>query len=174
MTSIFAWNMRGFNKPCKQKAVRNWVKGAKLSLGCLFETKVKLERFQGVFSSTFPGWQCLHNYSYHRLGRIWVCWSEEVDVVPVLVSAQTITCWVRFKGSGDTFLASFVYAYNCPIARRELWKEMESVSRLVVSGTNPWIIQGDFNLLQSILGSRILGVRPQLSGSFRTLFSYVI
>lgn len=45
MSSIFAWNMRGFNQPRKQKAVRYWIKAAKLSFGCLIETKVKEEFF---------------------------------------------------------------------------------------------------------------------------------
>lgn len=70
MSSIFAWNMHGFNKPHKQKAVRYWVKAAKLSFGCLIESRVKEENFQ-VFDATFPGWRCIHNYSSHRLGRIW-------------------------------------------------------------------------------------------------------
>ncbi|KAJ4889497.1 Endonuclease/exonuclease/phosphatase protein [Raphanus sativus] len=46
MSSIFAWNMRGFNKPRKQRAVRYWVQAARLSFACLLETKVKKENFQ--------------------------------------------------------------------------------------------------------------------------------
>lgn len=120
MSSIFAWNMSGFNKPRKQKAVKHWIQDAKLSLGCLVETRVQHENFQKIFDSTFPGWNCLHNYSHHRLGRIWVCWSEDVEIVPVLISAQMITCWVRFKGTEDIFLSSFVYAFNTETARKEL------------------------------------------------------
>lgn len=55
MSSIFAWNMHVFNKPCKQKAVQYWVKAVKLSFLCLIETKVKEENFQKVFNTTFPG-----------------------------------------------------------------------------------------------------------------------
>lgn len=164
MTSIFAWNMRGFNKPCKQKAVQSWVKVAKLSLGCLVETKVREENFLGVFNATFPGWQCLHNYSHHRLGRIWVCWSDEVDVVPVLISGQMIMCWVRFKSTKDVFLASFVYASNCMIERRELWRDMDIISRSVASGINPWVIQGDFNVtLSAMEHSRFLDTAGESS-----------
>nr|VDD56608.1 unnamed protein product [Brassica oleracea] len=50
MTSIFAWNVRGFNQSRKQQA-----------------------SFLKIFSDTFSGGQYLHNYSHHRLGRIWVC-----------------------------------------------------------------------------------------------------
>lgn len=91
MSSVFAWNMRGFNEPRKHNAVKYWVQDAKLSLGCLIETRVQQRIFQKIFDSIFPGWNCLHNYSHHRLGRIWVCWSAGVEVVLVLVSAQMIT-----------------------------------------------------------------------------------
>ena len=151
MSSIFAWNMRGFNMPRKQKAVRHWVTAAKLSFGCLLETRVQEENFTKVFDATFPGWSCLHNYSSHRLGRIWVCWSDAVEIVPVSTSAQMITVWVRYKATGDTFLCSFVYASNCMIERRELWREMETIAETVVGDVNAWIIQGDFNVALSSL-----------------------
>ncbi|KAH0942762.1 hypothetical protein HID58_002399, partial [Brassica napus] len=106
---------------------------------------VQEDKFQKVFDAAFPGWNCIHNYSHHRLGRIWVCWSEEVEVCPVLTSSQMITVWWRYKSMGDTFLCSFIYASNCPIERRELWREMEFISESVAGTTNPWIIQGDFN-----------------------------
>ncbi|XP_013588945.1 PREDICTED: uncharacterized protein LOC106297206 [Brassica oleracea var. oleracea] len=102
MSSIFAWNMRGFNKPRKQ-----------------------------------------------RLCRIWVCWSDDVEVCPVSVSAQMITVWVRYKASRDTFLSSFIYASNCMIERRELWSEIEAIAGSVAGTNNSWIIQGDFNVALS-------------------------
>ena len=151
MTSIFAWNMRGFNQPRKHNAVKYWIKEAKLRLGCLVETRVQEENFQQIFSATFQGWQYLHDYSHHILGRIWVCWSEDVEVVPVLVSAQMITCWVKFKDTGDIFLASFIYGSNFMMERRDLWREMDTVARLVAAGTNPWILQGDFNVTKSAM-----------------------
>ena len=151
MTSIFAWNMRGSNQPRKHNAVRFWVKEAKLCLGCLVETRVQEESFQKVFSDTFPGWHYLHNYSHHRLGRILVCWSDDVEIVPVMVSAQMITVWVRFKDTTEVFLASFIYGSNFPVERLDLWREMDLICRSVVGGTNPWILQGDFNVTRSAM-----------------------
>lgn len=157
MSSIFAWNIRGFNKPRKQKAVNYWVNAAKLSFGCLLETRVQEENFKKIFDTTFPGWSCVNNYSNHRLGRIWVCWSDEVEVIPVSTSIQMITVWVRYKASGDTFLCSFIYVSNCRIERRELWNEMEVIAGSVAGDTNPWIIQGDFNVaLSSTEHSRLM------------------
>lgn len=107
------------------------------------------ENFKKIFDATFPGWSCLNNYSTHRLHRIWVCWSDEVEVCPVSVSAQMITVWVRYKASGDTFLSSFIYASNCMIERRKLWIEMEAIAGSVAGTNNSWIIQGDFNVALS-------------------------
>ncbi|KAH0864572.1 hypothetical protein HID58_081783, partial [Brassica napus] len=121
--------------PRKRKAVKYWITATKLSFGCLLETKVQV-----------GSWSCLHNYTHHRLGRIWVVWSEEMEVCHVLTSAQMITVWVKYKSTGDTFLCSFIYASNCAIERRELWREIETISNTVAGSSNPWIIQGDFNV----------------------------
>ena len=142
MSSVFAWNMRGFNKPHKQKAFRYWVKAAKLLFGCLLETRVREGNFQKVFDATFPGWRCVHNYSRHQLGRLWAYYLDEVEVFTVSNSSQMITLWVKYKATGDTFLCSFVYAFNYASERRELWCEIEAIGRSV--GQNPWIIQGGF------------------------------
>ncbi|KAG7536572.1 Reverse transcriptase domain [Arabidopsis suecica] len=41
MTSIFSWNMRGFNMPRKQNPVRKWVQSQKFAVGCLLETRIQ-------------------------------------------------------------------------------------------------------------------------------------
>lgn len=150
MTSIFSWNMRGFNKPRKHNAVKHWVRAGRLSLGCLLETRVQAENFPWIFQSTFPGWSSLTNYDHHRLERIWVVWSDDVEVVPVLISAQMITCWVRYRQTGDTFLASFIYASNFATERKQLWKELELVATMSAGSTDAWIVLGDFNVTLSL------------------------
>lgn len=100
------------------------------------------------FDAMFSGWSYVHNYSNHRLGRIWVCWSDEVEVCHVTTSMQMITVWVKYKATGDTFLCSFVYASNYANERRKLWREMELIGASVRN--NPWIIQGDFNVSLSM------------------------
>ncbi|KAH0899427.1 LOW QUALITY PROTEIN: hypothetical protein HID58_048995 [Brassica napus] len=118
MSSIFAWNMRGFNQPRKQKAIRYWVKAVKLSIGCLLVTRVQED-----------SWSCLHKYSK----SLTIDWEEFGYVgrtrwrfVRFLLM---ITVWVRNKASGDTFICSFIYASNCMIERRELWIELEISGR---------------------------------------------
>ncbi|KAH0939050.1 LOW QUALITY PROTEIN: hypothetical protein HID58_006511, partial [Brassica napus] len=123
---------------------------AALNIGCLVETRVHEGHFKKVVEATFPGWSYTHNYAHHRLGRIWVCWSDDVEVVHVSSSAQMITCWVRYKSSCDFFLNSFVYGFNGASERRDLWQEMEMISNSVVGNTYPWILQGDFNVALSM------------------------
>lgn len=142
--------MRGFNKPRKQRAVRYWVQTAKLNFCCLLETRLRKENFQTVFDATFPRWSCLHNYDYHPLGRILVCWTNEVEIVPASMSSQMITCWVRIKRTGEIMLASFVYAFNHAHERTALWREMEDVATRAVGNMYPWIVQGDFNVILSL------------------------
>ncbi|CDY19693.1 BnaC09g29490D [Brassica napus] len=145
----------GYREKGRGRAVfansRGLVNAVANSRRCLVETRVQEESFQKVFSDTFPGWHYLHNYSHHRLGRILVCWSDDVEIVPVMVSAQMITVWVRFKDTTEVFLASFIYGSNFPVERLELWREMDLICRSVVGGTNPWILQGDFNVTRSAM-----------------------
>lgn len=73
------------------------------------------------FSDTFLGWQYLHNYSHHRLGRIWVFWSDDLEALPVIVSSQMIFGYGEiFDDTEDIFLASFIYSSKCMIEQREL------------------------------------------------------
>ncbi|CAL9217005.1 unnamed protein product [Arabidopsis halleri] len=118
----------------------------KFTVGCLLETRIQEENYRSIFESTFPGWQCLNNYMYGRLGRIWVCWSAEVDLHLIHMSAQQITCWIRFQASGEIFICSFVYASNFAIDRRALWKELTDIQVGCVQTINPWIVVGDFNV----------------------------
>lgn len=85
---------------------------------------MKKKNFQILFDATFPGWSCFRNYGHHPLGRIWVYWSDEVEIVPASISAQMITSWVRIKNLGEIMLASFVYAFN-QASEMGLWREIE-------------------------------------------------
>ena len=118
MTSFFAWNMRGFNMSCKHEAVRSWIHIEKPSFGCLIETRVQQENHLKCLNVTMPGWNSLTNYDYHRLGRIWFCWSNKVVVTKLHMSSQIITCAIQIPETREQFICSAVYASNCMIERR--------------------------------------------------------
>lgn len=48
------------------------VKRLKVSILGLVETRVKQENLLKIHAAMVPGWEVIHNYSAHRLGRIWL------------------------------------------------------------------------------------------------------
>ena len=80
MTSFFAWNMCGFNKPRKHGVLRKWVQTEKPLFGCLLETRVQESKKQEIVKAALPGWKSIANYDYHHLGRIWFCWGPGVTI----------------------------------------------------------------------------------------------
>lgn len=150
MTSFFSWNMRGFNQPRKHNAVRNWVSTVRLSFGSLIETRVQESHSEAILGSTFPDWSYVTNYDHHRLGRIWVVWSRDVMITPLLKSSQHITSLIQVLASGMKFVCSFVYASNFANERRQLWGDMCYVHSHLLSPATPWLVVGDFNKVLSI------------------------
>lgn len=164
MTSIFAWNMRGFNMPCKHMVVKEWVQATKPSFGCLVEKRVQEDQFISVFNDALPGWNYQANYEHNRLGRIWFCWSPSVEVTPLSISSQLITCWVKME-DGKQCLCSCVYASNFQMDRRVLWSELLDNQTMYVTATTPWIVLGDFNkILSTTEHSRTLDYSLNSSG----------
>lgn len=145
MTSFFAWNMRGFNMPRKQTVVQNWIQAFKPCFGCFLETRVQESNSGPVLNNVVPGWSSLTNYDHHRLGRIWVCWSADVVITPILKNSQHITCSVTIANKGITMVCSFVYASKYSSERRLLWTDLCYVRSTLLPPSTPWIVIGDFN-----------------------------
>ena len=95
MTSFFSWNMRGFNMSRKHLAVHRWILKEKPIFGCLVETRVKQENHSKCMKVALPGWNSITNYDHHRLGKIWFCWSDKVQVSLLHMSSQVITCAIH-------------------------------------------------------------------------------
>jgi hypothetical protein len=59
----------------------------------LIDTRVKLENAEKIKENVVPGWEFIHNYGSHILGKIWVCWNpENLNIITILVHEQAITC----------------------------------------------------------------------------------
>lgn len=125
--------------------VREWINKNALKFGCIIETRVKERRMQRIVSSAFPHWSAISNYEHHRLGRLWVVWSQEVHVTPCFKSYQLITVSVLLDGMTEEFLCSFVYASNFFEDRRELWNDLKDHQDSTMFKDKPWIVVGDFN-----------------------------
>lgn len=143
--SGFFWNIRGFNKPEKQKVVRDWIHRSAFQFGCILETRVKESRAASIASSVFRDWSFLSNYENYRLGRIWVVWSPKVRVTPCFKSGQVITCSILMDGMEEEIFCSFVYASNTMEERKELWNDLKNHQDSPLFRNKAWLIFGDFN-----------------------------
>ncbi|GKA46561.1 RNA-directed DNA polymerase, eukaryota, reverse transcriptase zinc-binding domain protein [Tanacetum coccineum] len=70
---------------------------------------------------------------------------EVVDVMIILMSMQTILCLVETLNKKIRNFCNVVYAANTCTKRRQLWKDLITINRIVVD--HPWIMLGDFNVI---------------------------
>lgn len=165
--SGFFWNIRGFNKSNKQSVVRDWVKSQSFQFGCLLETKVKEGKAMRVANSVFKHWNMVSNYEFHRLGRIWVVWSPQVQVQVIYKSAQLITCLIKLPTTVEEFCCSFIYASNFANDRKELWSDLQNHHDIVSFRGKPWLILGDFNETLDITDHSGSASRPMFTAGMR-------
>lgn len=165
MTAFFAWNMCGFNMPCKHRVLRVWVQVEKLLFGCLLETRVQESNHKMCMLAAMPHWSSLTNYDFHPLGRIWVCWNDQVVVTKLHMSVQIITCAIQIPSSGEQFICSAIYVFNTAAERVQLWEELPGTRAAYEHFAFPWILLGDFNeTLASSEHSRALDYRTDQVG----------
>lgn len=165
MTTFFAWNIRGFNLPRKQRALRSWIQAEKPSFGCLVETRVQKDNYQRCMVAAIPTWNSLTNYAYHPLGTIWVFWNDQVVVTHLHMSAQVITCAIQILSTGEQFICSAVYAFNIAANKMSLWEELRGAKAAYDHLNLPWILIGDCNeTLASSEHSRDLYYRSDQTG----------
>ena len=135
----------------KHELVRTWVQSSKPSFGCLLETRVKEENSSNILNNVFPDWNSETNYDYHRLGRIWLVWSDEVIVTVLFKSPQMITVGIETI-RGDIFVCSCIYASNFRADRQTLWTEFNQNREMFGNSSIPWILLGEFQRGPSIRG----------------------
>ena len=55
MDRCLIWNIRGLNRPQKQKEVFNFLCKNRIGIACLVETKIKNESFADLYTNVFQG-----------------------------------------------------------------------------------------------------------------------
>lgn len=137
------WNVRGINKPFKQKEVSLFHKKSKLSVAGLLETRVKEVKANKIVPKVARGWSWVSNYQVAQNGHIWALWREElVDLQVLQIHEQFIHCKITDRRSDFDTLITFVYGKNNIEDRKSLWTALASLQ----SGINePWCLYRDFN-----------------------------
>lgn len=139
------WNVRGCNKPYKQKEIRIYLQRNKVDVAVLVETRVKQENSKKIVGKICRGWEFVNNYSTAVNGRIWVCWNPKMVQVTLLRQhEQAIVCQVLDIHSGRVQQVMAIYALNTTEQRKDLWKFIEDV---LGNGAEATLLGGDFNAI---------------------------
>ncbi|XP_070008101.1 uncharacterized protein [Nicotiana sylvestris] len=125
---VSSWNIRGLNKPFKQKELKAFLFEHKIVLlGCL-ETKIKPRSVIKVKEKFNREWKVYSDEAINERGRIWILWKDQlVQVNIAIASDQLVHCKVRDKSTQNTFEVTFVYGKNIVAERRNLWDQLRSI-----------------------------------------------
>ncbi|KAG6659987.1 hypothetical protein CIPAW_03G074300 [Carya illinoinensis] len=142
---IVSWNVRGLNEATKRLRIRNLLRGWKVDIVCLQETKMKLidrRIVRSLWSGVHVDWVYLA--SNGASGEVVVMWDRRVvEKLEEFIGRYTVAC--SFKSVSDNFLWAFagVYGPNLNNNRVLLWEELAG---LHCWWNLPWCIRGDFNV----------------------------
>lgn len=140
---LVCWNVRGSNKPFKQKEIKHFLLKNKFEICALLETRVKVDKFKKASSVMFRDWPVIDNYDAAPNGRIWVAWNPRIwDIKVVSSCAQAILREVVSLPSCVRFHLVVVYAYNTQEQRKELWNFIDDTCNKISGNL---LIGGDFN-----------------------------
>lgn len=146
MDRILSWNVRGLNSPNKQVDVKKFIQHHSVGLVGLLETKVKASNLGSLYQRVFSGWCFSSNSAFHDGGRVVIAWKPGIFSVNILqASSQAIHCYVSPVSGLPSFFCTFVYGFNKPYQRKELWEFIKQKNT-----QEPWLLCGDLNCVMHV------------------------
>ncbi|XP_075076803.1 uncharacterized protein LOC142163419 [Nicotiana tabacum] len=149
------WNIRGMNKPYKQKELRFFRQKNKIDIfGCL-ETRVKERRAKSIVTKVDRDWGYCCNYTKAIKGRIWLFWKTHLIVKILQIHEQFIHCSLEVQTTNSLIMLTTIYARNKVQERASLWHELQILCGQIQI---PWLISRDFNNVlttEDILGQPV-------------------
>lgn len=145
---VCSWNIRGLNKPFKQKELKAFLLKNKVSvIGCL-ETKVKDKKVTKVRRKFEGEWTIYKNYVVTPKGIMWAFWKDYmVDVHVTMANHHMVHCYVKDRGSAFSCELTFIYGYNTNSDRKEMWDQLICLNNNI---KDTWLVMGDFNTMLSV------------------------
>ncbi|XP_039023346.1 uncharacterized protein LOC120155967 [Hibiscus syriacus] len=165
--------MRGINNTLKQGKVFKRLESHGVDVVYLMETRIRSINISMWVAILSDEWNYLANYDFVDGGRIWVLWKKRISVSVVGGSDQALS--ILGEAVGHSVMIIVVYCINNNLARRGLWDYLRSLESVV--GNYPWVIGGDFNVVDvahesydyPIMGSHSLPDIEELQGCMEDL-----
>ena len=113
---IFLYHSQGKNcetfcEFIRKKGERRWLIKRNVSIVCLLETKVKEMNAQRIQNAIVLGWNFVHNYQFHQLGMICLCWDLDLIQVKCIQQLEQLLHLKILMWAGE-FMSTFIYALN--------------------------------------------------------------
>ncbi|XP_031124369.1 uncharacterized protein LOC116027082 [Ipomoea triloba] len=123
--------------------VWDFIKNNQLSVCCLLETKLTLEKANRFVLNRRGNWKFSTNFHDVDGGRMIVVWDfARVDCLILETAPQFIHCLLVCKISQVKVLCTFVYGLYSVVTRRPLWNGLQRLGSAI---SEPWLVVGDFN-----------------------------
>lgn len=123
-----SWNIKGLNKPFKQKKLKSILLKNKVVLIGFLE-KVKANKAERIKRKLGADWQVDADYNSSPNSRIWVCWKPQQVMVRIISSyPQVVHCYVEDKYSRFACHTTYIYGYNTIEGRKQIWEKLKRIS----------------------------------------------
>ena len=108
---IISWNVRGVNGPEKRKVIKNFLRGYRVDIVCLQETKVQemsVELVRSLGVGRRLNWKALN--AEGSAGGILLFWdNSRITLVDSIVGSYSVSCLFRMSENGFLWAFSGVY-----------------------------------------------------------------
>ncbi|KAL5568334.1 hypothetical protein UlMin_024909 [Ulmus minor] len=156
---ILAWNCRGLGQSSAIRDLKALVHDSKHEIICLIEAKIsdaamKLHLIRLHFENS------IYFTLVGLFGGLCVAWKDHIDLEPVSVFKNLVSCLIFSNHVSTPWLLSVVYGPVCSIEKRSSWNNFhKSMDRF----NGAWLVFGDFNGVISSLNRH--GGREEISSS---------
>lgn len=123
MGGLLVWNVRGLNKPSKQRVIREICSLNKIEVCALLKVKLNKLSLDKFINKSFAGW-CFHsNFDACDGGRNLVLWLRDLfDVKMIMALYQLVHCEISILGVFTLFLFTVVYGLKSVQQCVPLWE----------------------------------------------------
>ncbi|KAM3385248.1 hypothetical protein ACQJBY_009276 [Aegilops geniculata] len=164
--AILSWNVRGLNWPARRATVREIAEAHRASILCLQETK--LESWTPAIVRELGGGRldgCAVLPATGTRGGVAVLWDKAViNFTTHAIGCFSITGKVTVLHSNSSFWLTTVYGPVDDARKDDFLAEM---ARAVPLPSEPWLINGDFNVIYEARDKNNLNLNRRIMSRFR-------
>ena len=164
--NFMSWNLRGLNCPAKRTAINGVAIAHRLAMLCLQETKIEVwstAMAREIGGSSLQG--CVVLPAVGTRGGAAIFWDKTVvDIVSHSIGRFSITARVLELHSRLHFWITTVYG---PTDDTQKDSFLAEIAATAPSTVEPWMINGDFNMIYQVADKNNANINRRMIGKFR-------